>query len=456
MNTILLQPTDVLFFRDGRPMTGALAGHGAAWPMPNVVNAAFHAALHRSGFGKMTHSHRRGSRGRYEEEAQRDRKFGSLITVGPFPVKDEKTWFFPRPLDLQDATLQPALLPVDESDSGLSSLPIPLKHAVANRLPPKKISAAKGWLSQASYQQYLNASDRDGQPDDSLNDAEFFDTEHSIGIEIDSETGTAGQGDTVGKLYSAHYLRLRDNWQLGVCASADDKGVERSQGMRDLIKDLFTGEHRQITVGGQQRSCSALCLEKSTIPLPIGKVNQFREFNGKVFVKWVLLTPSIWPEIKPDGTRNINAHPGGWLPNWIHAQTGEVLLKAGETSRQGRENRDVWRQRVRRQGNILAKLVSAVVPKSMGVSGWALPDELTGEKGGAKSTHLAVPAGAVYYFEADSASEAEKLSAVLNWHGQANAAEIKSIKNRRSTLLGEKGFGLGVCGTWNYFGASNA
>ena len=41
INTILLQPTDVLFFRDGRPMEGSLAGHGAAWPLPNVTDAAF-------------------------------------------------------------------------------------------------------------------------------------------------------------------------------------------------------------------------------------------------------------------------------------------------------------------------------------------------------------------------------------------------------------------------------
>lgn len=47
MNTLLLQPTDVLFFRDGRPMGGASAGHGAGWPLPTVTDAAFHA-LHRS------------------------------------------------------------------------------------------------------------------------------------------------------------------------------------------------------------------------------------------------------------------------------------------------------------------------------------------------------------------------------------------------------------------------
>ncbi len=47
MTPIILHPTDVLFFRDGRPISGSLAGHGAAWPMPTVVNAALHAALHR-------------------------------------------------------------------------------------------------------------------------------------------------------------------------------------------------------------------------------------------------------------------------------------------------------------------------------------------------------------------------------------------------------------------------
>src|SRR5437667_4140884 len=98
MNTILLQPTDVLFFRDGRPMEGSLAGHGAAWPLPNVINAAFHAAIHRAS-SERVHEHRRVARGTYAEDAKRDRKFGSLQTAGPFPMRSGGTWFFPRPAD---------------------------------------------------------------------------------------------------------------------------------------------------------------------------------------------------------------------------------------------------------------------------------------------------------------------------------------------------------------------
>jgi hypothetical protein len=97
---------------------------------------------------------------------------------------------------------------------------------------------------------------------------------------------------------------------------------------------------------------------------------------------------------------------------------------------------------------IEARLVAALVPKPIAVTGWALPNEVTGEEGGAQSTHMGVAAGSIYYFETGSMQEALKLAAVLNWHGEGDGA---TVINRRSTLLGEKGFGLGVCGTWSYF-----
>ena len=61
-------------------------------------------------------------------------------------------------------------------------------------------------------------------------------------------------------------------------------------------------------------------------------------------------------------------------------------------------------------------------------------------------------AGAVYYFVADSVDAAVALANALNWHGDPKAADFgKTIKNRRSTLLGEKGYGLGVCGSWEFY-----
>lgn len=466
MNTILLQPTDVLFFRDGRPMTGSLAGHGAAWPLPNVINAAFHAALHRAKLdadpSQKLHTHRRGARGLYAENAQCDRKFGSLVTAGPFPVKDGNTWFFPRPHDLQDATLQPALLPADSFDSVQSSLPDPLEYAVANRLPPSKESGAKTWLSKAAYERYLAGSAPGLKGDESLNDTEFSDTEHTIGIGIDPER----QVQDGERFYSAHYLRLREAWQLGVCAVAEDKEFNHQQHGRDLVKALLNGGQHQIIVGGQQRICSALRLTDLPLPLPRGKADGFHQRNGKFLVKWILLSPALWPAIEADATRGINPHPGGWMPNWVsvdwdsereqtrdNKSNGKVLLR----HRTGFVRRDYSGPKAKRVADsdqpIAARLVAAIIPKPLVVTGWALPDE-HGENerertGGAQSTHLAVPAGAVYYFEADSADEARKLAAALNWHG--SESNPTTIRNRRSTLLGEKGFGLGVCGTWQFY-----
>ncbi len=460
MNTILLQPTDVLFFRDGRPMTGSLAGHGAAWPLPNVISAAFHAALHRAeldlGGSRELHLHRRGARGVYAEDARRDRKFGSLVTAGPFPVKDRRTWFFPRPQDLQDATLQPALLPTSSFESACSSLADPLEYAVASRLPPSKESGAKAWLSREAFEAYLGTTPSAAtfaRPNDhALDDSDLFDSEQTIGIGIDPETGSQ-DGES---FYSAHYLRLRETWQLGVCAAAEDKAFNSPQHGRDLVKALLDGGQFQIIVGGQQHICSASCVADAALPLVRGRTDGFCENDDKFLVKWILLSPAVWPAIEADATRNITPHPGGWLPNWVAqqaVQTRSEPVEAGDVLLLDGPGRGKARRRQLNAGKrIKARLVAAVVPKPIVVTGWALPDE-TGETaaeriGGAQSTHLAVPAGAVYYFEASTLEDAARLAAALNWHGRDT--NPTTINNRRSTLLGEKGFGLGVCGTWEF------
>lgn len=453
---ILLQPTDVLFFRDGRPMEGALAGYGAAWPLPNVVNAAFHAALHRSGLGETAHSHRQGLRGVYAENAKRDRKFGSLKTAGPFPVHIGQgndasgCWYFPRPLDLLSDRLTPALLPTARFDAAHSSLPDPLEYAVGNLLPPTKETSAKAWLSAKAYERYLEDVDVAIGKSDGVDDGDFCGVEHNLGIAIDPATGTTGSGETEGKIYTAHYLRLREDWRLGVCATAEDKEFKHTEHGNDLIRALLNGGNHQIIVGGQQRVCSAVHIDSRMLPLPRGRTSGFVEQDGQFHVKWVLLSPAVWPVIQEDASRGIIGHPGGWLPNWIQPETGEVLLRTCDSERAEGESREAWRRWIRNAAAIPAKLVAAIVPKPIVVTGWSLPDEALAEKGGAQSAHLAVAAGAVYYFQAESAEAAAALASALNWHGQDAAP--KRIKNRRSTLLGEKGFGLGVCGTWRLYG----
>lgn len=462
INTILLHPTDVLFFRDGRPMEGSLAGHGAAWPLPNVTDAAFHAALHRSGLNGHAHDQRRGA----ERHGKDNRRFGSLVTAGPFPVQqrpDGQAWFFPRPLDLADSTLTPALLPTATFDSVLSSLPDPLEYAVANRLPPSKDNPAKAWLSAAAYSAYLhNTSAPTDRPDlpRSLDDSAFSDAEATVGIAIDAETGTTGQGEAAGKIYSARYLRLRDDWCLGVFAKTNEKNDSPDK-REDLIPNLVN-EQKRLLVGGQQRLCTAELLPTGSCPpLPRGKTDGFacHDNGGKKrwLVKWILLSPALWPEIPEqakDG-RPMTPHCGGWLPNWVRQSDGQVMLRCGQP-----KVRDYSGKHTRGFSEdskaIAAHLVAAIVPKPIPVTGWALANGADRDEGGAKSTHLAVPAGAVYYFEAEPDKDggpgnAVALAAALNWHG--SESNPTTIKNRRSTLIGEKGFGLGVCGTWQFYEA---
>lgn len=464
LHQILLQPTDVLFFRDGRPMEGSLAGHAAAWPLPDVVNHAFHAALHRAGLSSV-HLHRSGRSGKYA--GHRERKFGSLQTAGPFPVRvagssdakpsGELQWFFPRPKDAQQTgTVAITLRPAEGGWQQTSSLPKPLAYAVANTRPPGKDTGGEPWLSADAYQAYLRdpfPSSGAWDPSGLLHDSALADTEYVVGIAIDPETQTTGHGQAAGKIYAAQYLRLREGYRLGVLAEAMDKLDGSSTEKQDLILRLLNEHPCTILVGGQQRACTAQ-RSPAPIPLPLPRgLLQPTEFhrlpNGCYAVKWILLTPALWPRIPAHSNKRIQEHPGGWLPNWICPEYGRVLLKAGDTERQPGECRDKWRERVRELQPISARLVAAIVPKPIPVTGWALPNEVDRPDGGAKSTHLAVPAGAVYYFEAGSPEAAGQLAEALNWHGADST--YATIRNRRSTLLGEKGYGLGVCGTWQFY-----
>jgi hypothetical protein len=337
--------------------------------------------------------------------------------------------------------------------------------------------AAEGCLLHAERQgflQRLDQVDQQNRPIPFLVPGPKADC--SVGIAIDPATGTTGQGEAAGKIYSARYLRLRDAWRLGVFAKTDEK--DGASGRVDIVRDLLKQPH-QLLVGGQQRLCAATRCEVGSLPIPRGKTNGFGDYDQggrkRWLVKWILLSPAVWPQIsdkQPDGTpiidrngRPIEFHCGGWLPNWIRQEHGQVMLRSGK-----RQLRSYIGKHARGFGDgsepISAKLVAAIVPKPVPVTGWALPNDMDRAQGGAKSTHLAVPAGAVYYFEAEpdrdgGPGNAIALAAALNWHG-SDKSEIRNpkseiIMNRRSTLMGEKGFGLGVCGTWDFFpGAPNA
>jgi len=220
--------------------------------------------------------------------------------------------------------------------------------------------------------------------------------------------------------------------RLGLLASAHDKINDDPNNTRDLLDALFpeSGGKQAIIVGGQQRLCSVE-RQQSPLPLPTGKNDDFHPHKDKYLVKWILLTPAIFEQI--------GSHAGGWLPSWVSHSHGMVQLLDGPGPNAAK------RRKVESGKPIDARLVAAMVGKPIPVTGHALPRQDTGEPGGHKPTHLAIPAGSVYYFET---TEPEKLAAALNWHG--SETNPTSVRNRRSTLFGEKGFGVGICSTWDF------
>lgn len=491
-------PQDVLFFRDGRPMeVGAgSGGHGARWPEPSIIFDAVHAALHRAfpvppesmrnaeSFQQYLkerdwlwqHPHRYirrpkngEKRERSPDEKFRNQRFGALRTAGPFPSvvrgSEKPIWLFPAPADFLPFAGHSGFMVPLRDGWGSSSLPSPLKYSLGNPCEPSKEQAEPWWSKSAIEAALRNETPAPGE---TWAASELYAGEWTTGIGIDPDTLTQ-DGE---RIYSAEYLRLSENIRgdcravLGFTASLMSRTTAPASA--DGMRNLFPA-HDIILCGGQQRACRVEPIEGGFSLSQLFPISQFDAAkpngDGKWQVKWLLLSPAIYPWIS-------DASPGGWLPNWIAAKdgvdhgrrfkAGEVLLKPEIPLKEQGESRQAWRERISREIKpISAKLVAARVPKPIVVTGWSERlHEIAGLSvepsaahvaHGPRSTLLAVPAGAVYYFEACSQMDAAALANALNWHGDPKAPDFgMTIKNRRSTLLGEKGFGLGVCGTWDF------
>lgn len=417
MQQLTFIPDDILFLKDGRPMEASRSGSGDHFPNPHVLHSALLAALHRangsSDFGK--------------------RRFGGLRSAGPFPVLSASSeWLMPRPADLSGGGLNPDLFPSPEARELDSSLTVKCGLYPLLSTRPASKDTPMEWIRSGSYRNYLEGSTEPGDGSPFVASADLFSSDHTIGIGMDPFSGTTRKG----AFYSAARLRLREGVELGALAECHETGDDRDI---DRLEGLFT-ENGRIRIGGESRVCKVRMSPVTRPQLPLAP-----ETTGSR-IKWVLLTPAVFPDSSPREGRQGESHPGGWLPGWVNPESLGVMLKSGPVERQSGESRAVWRKRVSALEPIPARLVAAAIKRPQPITGWKLPGG-DGGRGGARSTLLAVPAGSVYYFEAENETAARELAAQLNWHGTGDGTRVI---NRRSTLFGEKGFGLGVCGTWEY------
>ncbi|NLF94908.1 MAG: hypothetical protein GX564_13555 [Oligosphaeraceae bacterium] len=427
--SLQLIPRDLLFLRDARPMAAADAGQGGNWPRPDQLwNAVCHT-MHRTWPEQQDWEglkHRKTDLERTRNPDSSDR-FGALQSIGPFPFKAGKP-FFPCPLDLgtapdsgQDTSLLKAMTLLAGE---FTNLPQPLKYAFS--APALSKEALPAWLSQDEYQKYL-----EGTATITVQKNELYDLERNIGIAIDPETGTARDKE----FYQAEYLRLRHDVSLACqldCQITPKTSPGQDRTKVDVLDKLQLQNGLALILGGQQgvvysQSCN---WHLPAIPKPD---EDFR------LLRWTLLSPAVFPHIVAAENNGHQEHPGGWLPTWINPQDGRVLLPATgpDSARRPGEDRRLWRQRRQELPAIQARLIAARVGKPQYFSGW---DSFQGPK----PTLAAVPAGSVYLFQCDSQQNASLLWDALSWQGQHDKI------NRRSTVFGEKGFGLGVCSVGHY------
>ena len=427
MPEYLLDPFDLLFFRDARPMAaGQGAGHGCRLPLPNTLHEALRAALlDRSDHQPAGQAH---SRNHFTKRAAStpvpvaSSAFQSLQTRGPFLYgcrerrPDDDEWSkvperhkqpalrLPLPLDVVMADAQRLVtlrLETDPNAAPLSLLP------VSPAAPTK--NTPSGFWTPEQFTAYLRGDEKgEFRP---LAARFLFEPEQRVGVEIDNHTFAAREG----QLYAATYLRPARSTRFWCSAViADQRRTEEIELLDSLDLLPFGGERRLARLESNE---TVPRLDPAALPAP-----DFAAMHCQR-VKWTLLTPAIFA--------------GGWRPGWIDADTFEVQLRRIE-----RKERAA-RRKARREGRkfdpttdnaaaIPARLVSVCLGRAQPVTGWDLVHH------SAKPTQLAVPAGSVFYFECPTPGDAAALAEALHLRP-------------RSDALGEKSYGLGVCGTWKLF-----
>lgn len=421
MNPVLIEPTDVLFFRDAIPMSaGQGKGAGARMPFPSTLHEAFRASLLRANGGT---THGKSEQGR---PPSADRKgdwyakghdgrtfiatkaFRSLRAIGPLPWQQDLGVLFPVPLDVardgdKVARLQlwcsptgPWLQTTGES-SRFSPLCLPLATT-----PPDKHRQLRGWWTSVQMRDYLKGVVQRPAPGFSPTSTDsLWAAEHRIGVEI--EPGSFASKE--GQLYAGSYLRLDRHTRFVAWTEIADpsqaSGLEAEAREREREQ---LGALNWLLVGGEFRLARLWQSTEAGQPFPdyLGELAQTpapAPDDGPCLLKWVLVTPAIF------------AH--GSLPGWCADTKKDRLngpLPIGQVCLElpGR-----------------ARLISWCLGRSITVSGWDVVE------GRAKPTMLAAPEGSVYYFLCENRAAATALAKKLHWQP-------------RSDFYGEKGCGYGL------------
>lgn len=341
MKTVIglcLEPLDPLFFRDGRPFTGAERSVSTL-PLPQTVAGGIRTALLRAAgcdFQRLGAAVKNG-----ESFAEAVKKscapehawIGGLAVRGPWLARQDRCGENGGGLEVLVPV--PATLHREKRDGGKLHrlLPLPdgqlpgwyppadrsaLRPLWLKRLPPTEPAA--GYLTRRGLERFLRGATV--AADDVVPRERLFDLDYRTGIGIAPDRLVAERSQIFGR------------------------------GFLSLRQDVFLYLEVELPHGAPPPAC----LSRVTA-IPLGG-------EGRHVMVRALDRPFSWPDTGAEG--------GGRKP--LVLLTTPCSFEAG------------WKPR-----GLEGYLVSAAVPGSIAFSGWDLA------RGGPKPTRFAVPAGSVYF-----------------------------------------------------------
>jgi len=402
MNTLLLEPTDVLFFRGGIPMSaGQGRGAGCRLPFPGTVHEAFrHTLLMMTG----RETHGKFFKGR-KEKFIGSFDFQGLRTLGPLPwlEKDARGQpvgaVFPVPLDavknpddgmvahLKVIPYDPALRHAPSEAFVPAALPAPTVR-------PHKENVLRGWWTAARLRRYL-ANDDTGSPPEVISKEKLWFAEDRVGVSLTPEHQSAADG----QLFAGSWLRPQCGLRFLVRTH-----LPKPRGTESADLERLINKEKYLLLGGDRR-LARIHYEPDAWPaFPAPEVPG--NISEMCLVRWVLLTPALFSY--------------GSTPGWCWPQVNSPLAHLPRGRVCLRNDGDAAPPR--------AVLIAHALGRAEPVSGWDTLEQRP------KPTQLAVPAGSVYYFACATPGDASRLIALLH-------------DRTRSDFFGEKGCGHGLCAT---------
>ncbi len=333
---LIIQPHDVLLFRDGKPFSAGtdIRARSLFPPTPFTLQGAIRArVLFSSGVSPADYAQGTTPAAHTLRQliGSPQGSYGQLRLRGPFLCRQENgQWvrYFPLPADVVCLKGTYTLLQPLKEPPWRSNLPHNLQTLWIRTA--EHLEEARGWISEEEMRGYSQGR----APREVHAETEFVEREHRFGIAMERERRTVRES----YLYLAQFLRLKE-------------GVAFWIGVEGISETDLGGEKGFLQLGGEAR-VAYYEVQKPATDLPLTSPDPLPER-----FKVVLLTQAWFS--------------GGWQP-----QNGN------------------WGQFF--QGSV--RLVSAIVPRYQALGGAYVDDQR--RKGAfQKPMRRFVPAGSVYFFE---------------------------------------------------------